>query len=143
GHPGQAHRASLALAEWLCRTADRVDPARVRGPFRRLGRGTSAPDPASLCWLLQRHQNAPVIGQRCAGLSLRSADWNHKFTPDPWRASSPLCPDLGFRYTQARKVYRENQTRPPNLIKAEQFIRKELPGLLQKPALHIQSGIIL
>jgi len=46
-------RASLALAEWLCRTADRIDPARVRGPFRRLGRGTSASDPASLRSLLQ------------------------------------------------------------------------------------------
>ena len=100
GHPGQAHRAGLALAEWLCRTADRIDPARVRGPFRRLGRGASAPDPAILCSLLQRHQNASVIGQRCAGLSPGSADWNHKFTPDPWRASSPLCPGLGFRYTQ-------------------------------------------
>jgi hypothetical protein len=28
GHPGQAHRAGLALAEWLCRTVDRIDPAR-------------------------------------------------------------------------------------------------------------------
>jgi hypothetical protein len=27
GHPGQAHRISLALAEWLCRTADRINPA--------------------------------------------------------------------------------------------------------------------
>jgi hypothetical protein len=27
GHPGQAYRASLALAERLCRTADRIDPA--------------------------------------------------------------------------------------------------------------------
>ena len=27
GHSGQAHRTSLALAEWLCRTADRIDPA--------------------------------------------------------------------------------------------------------------------
>src|SRR6476646_7536136 len=53
--------------QWLCRTADRIDPARVSGPFRRLGRGTSAPNPASLCPLLQQHQNAPVIGQRCAG----------------------------------------------------------------------------
>ena len=26
GHPGQAHRAGLALAEWLCRTVDRIDP---------------------------------------------------------------------------------------------------------------------
>ena len=34
-------------------TADRVDPARVRGQFHRLGRGASAPNPASLCSLLQ------------------------------------------------------------------------------------------
>jgi hypothetical protein len=27
GHPGQAYRTRLALAEWLCRTADRIDPA--------------------------------------------------------------------------------------------------------------------
>jgi hypothetical protein len=27
GHPGQAYRTSFALAEWLCRTADRIDPA--------------------------------------------------------------------------------------------------------------------
>jgi hypothetical protein len=27
GHPGQAHRTSFALAERLCRTADRIDPA--------------------------------------------------------------------------------------------------------------------
>ena len=27
GHPGQAYRTSLALAEWLCRTADRINPA--------------------------------------------------------------------------------------------------------------------
>ena len=34
GHPG---KPGLALAEWLCRTADRIDPTRVRGPFHRLG----------------------------------------------------------------------------------------------------------
>ena len=55
---------------------------------------------ASLCRLLQRRQNAPVIGQRSAGLSPCSAGWNHNFTLYPWRASSLLCPDLGFRYTQ-------------------------------------------
>src|SRR6478672_9307269 len=27
GHSGQAHRTSFALAERLCRTADRIDPA--------------------------------------------------------------------------------------------------------------------
>jgi len=77
GYPGQAYCTSLALAEWLCRTVDRIHPARVCGPFRRLGRGASAPGPAILCSLLQQHPNAPVIGQRCAGLSDCSADRNH------------------------------------------------------------------
>ena len=49
GHPGQANRTSLALAEWLCRTADRIDPARVFGPRHCLGRGASAPNPEILC----------------------------------------------------------------------------------------------
>jgi hypothetical protein len=53
GHPGQTYGAGLALAERLCRTADRIDPARVCGSFYRLGRGASAPHPASLCSLLQ------------------------------------------------------------------------------------------
>jgi hypothetical protein len=99
-HPGKANCTNITLAKWLCRTADRVNPARVRGPHHCLGRSTSAPGPSSLCRLLQRHQNAPVLGQRCAGLSPRSADRNHQFTPDPWRASSPLRPGLGFWYTQ-------------------------------------------
>ena len=77
GHPGQAHRASLALAERLCRTTDRIDPARMPRPYRRLGRGSPAPDPASLCRLLQQDPNAPVIGQRCAGLSPSSAGREH------------------------------------------------------------------
>jgi hypothetical protein len=45
-------------------------------------------------------QNTSVTGQRCAGLSPGSADWNHKFTPDIRRTSSSLRPRLGFRYTQ-------------------------------------------
>src|SRR5271166_5897546 len=53
GHPGQTYSAGLALAEWLCRTADRIDPARVRGSFDRLGRIASAPHPASVRSLLQ------------------------------------------------------------------------------------------
>jgi len=33
----QAHCTGVALAEWLCRTADLIDSARVRGPFHHLG----------------------------------------------------------------------------------------------------------
>jgi hypothetical protein len=54
GNPGQAYRVSLALAEWCCRTADRVGPARVFGPHHCPGRGASASDSAIVCLLLQR-----------------------------------------------------------------------------------------
>ena len=58
GHPGQAHCTSLALAEWLCRTADRIDPARVCGPHHCLGRGASAPDSEILrATITTAHQN--------------------------------------------------------------------------------------
>ncbi len=77
GHPGQAYCASLAMAEWLCRTADRIDPARVCRPSRRLERSASAPSPASLCSLLQQRQDTLVLGQRCTGLASRSANRNH------------------------------------------------------------------
>src|SRR5882672_6991372 len=52
GYPGQAYRTSLALAEWRCRTSDRIDPARVCGPHHCLGRGASAPDSAIVRTLL-------------------------------------------------------------------------------------------
>ena len=36
GHPGQAYGTGLALAVWLCRATDRIDPARVCRSFDRL-----------------------------------------------------------------------------------------------------------
>src|SRR5450759_4622297 len=61
GHPGQANCTSLTLAEWLFRTADRIDPARVLGPRYCFGRGTSAPDSKIIRRLLQLRQNASVF----------------------------------------------------------------------------------
>jgi hypothetical protein len=46
---GKAYCTSLALAEWLYRTADRIDPARVRRPYNCPGRGASPPDSEILC----------------------------------------------------------------------------------------------
>jgi hypothetical protein len=77
GHPGQAYRASLALAEWLCRTADRIDPARVRRSYDCPGRGASASDSEILRPLLQRRQNASVFEQGCTSLSLGTAHRCH------------------------------------------------------------------
>jgi hypothetical protein len=61
GHPGQADGISFTLAEWLCRTADRIDPTGVCGPHHCLWRGAPAPDSAIVCLLLQRDQNSPVM----------------------------------------------------------------------------------
>jgi hypothetical protein len=102
GHSGQAHRTGLTLAERLCRTADRIDPARVFGPHHCLGRGTSAPGSEILRSLLQRRPNASVSKQGCAGLSAGSAIRCHKFTRPFGRTSSPLRSGLSFRYTQAK-----------------------------------------
>jgi hypothetical protein len=52
GHSRQAHCTSLTLAERLCRTADRIDPARVFGSRHCFGRGTFAPDSEILRSLL-------------------------------------------------------------------------------------------
>jgi hypothetical protein len=67
---------------------------------RNSERSSLASHPANLRSLLQRHQNASFLGQRCAGLSPSSADWKYQIGTDPRRTSSPLCPGLGFRYTQ-------------------------------------------
>src|SRR5450759_456516 len=102
GHSGQANCTSLTLAEWLCRTVDRIDPARVLGPRYCFGRGTSAPDSKIIRRLLQLRQNASVFAQGCAGFSPGSAIWRHKFARHTGRTSSSIRSDLDFRYTQAR-----------------------------------------
>jgi hypothetical protein len=96
GNPGQTRRTSLALAECLCRTADRVDPPRVLGSYRRFRRVPSTPNLAILRALLQRRQNASILGQGCANLSPGSADREHQIVSHPGWAPSPLRQGLGF-----------------------------------------------
>jgi hypothetical protein len=45
GHPGHAYCTGLTLAEWLCRTADRIDPSRVSRSRNHLWRGAFASGP--------------------------------------------------------------------------------------------------
>src|SRR6267142_3602308 len=71
------------------------------GPHHCLRRGASAPNPAILCGLLKLRQNASVLEQGCAGFSPGSANRCDQFTRHPGRTSSPLCPRLSCRYTQA------------------------------------------
>jgi hypothetical protein len=48
------------MAERLRRTADRINPARIRGPRHYLGRGASAPNSAIICPLLQPRIRTPI-----------------------------------------------------------------------------------
>jgi hypothetical protein len=95
----RANCTILAVAEWLCRAFDRIDPARVLGPHHCLQRGATAPDSKIIRRLLQLRQNASVFAQGCADFPSDSSDRNHSFTPDPRRASPSLRPGLSFRYT--------------------------------------------
>src|SRR5882724_429844 len=99
GHPRQANCTSLTLAEWLCRTVDQINPARVLGPRYCFERGTSTPDSKIIRRLLQLRQNASVFAQGCADFSSDSSDRKRSFAPGPWWTSSPLLPNLGLRYS--------------------------------------------
>jgi hypothetical protein len=46
------------LAEWIHRTAHRLDPARMPGPCPGHGRGPSTPDPQRLRRLLQSRSHS-------------------------------------------------------------------------------------
>jgi hypothetical protein len=98
----------LALAEWLRRKADRVDPTRVCRPRDRVGRGTPTKDFASLCRLLQRCENAPIIGQGRALIAPGLADRMRHVACATGRPSSPLLQNLVFgthsRYTTRRHL---------------------------------------
>jgi hypothetical protein len=87
------------LAERLCRKIDRINPARVRGPYCRAGRDALAPSPKILCHILQRSENAPIVGQRCAPLAPGPADRHQHVTCSPRWTASPLRPSLSFWYT--------------------------------------------
>ncbi|MGB6805802.1 MAG: hypothetical protein WBE81_04265, partial [Pseudolabrys sp.] len=64
----------------------------------------------------------------------RSADRICQFTRDPRRASSPLCPDLGFRYAQPSRLRLRGRDRAlliwmirlwPNLLGVAQVVQPE------------------
>src|ERR1700738_1636844 len=74
------------------------------GPHHCLGRDAFASGPEILCRLLQLRQNASILEKGCAGFSPGSANRCDQFTRHPGRTSSPLRPDLDFRYTQAKKT---------------------------------------
>src|SRR5712692_785610 len=74
------------------------------GPHHYLGRGAFAPDSAIVCLLLQRDQNASVVGQRRTDLSPGSAGRKPKNVPHPRRTPSPLLQSLGSRVVDVNLI---------------------------------------
>jgi hypothetical protein len=87
GHPGQAYRTGLTLAEWLCRTADRIDPSRVSRSCHHPGRSAFTSDRTQCTTIELGHIG---LWTRCADLAASSAHRSYHFKSDPWRNSSPL-----------------------------------------------------
>src|SRR6202041_2939994 len=56
----RVYGTGLTLAERLCRTADRIDPAGMSGPHHCPGRGASAPHSEILRSLLQLRIRTPI-----------------------------------------------------------------------------------
>ena len=75
----------------VCRTADRIDPARVFGPHHCLGRGTSARDSSFLCRLTTTPSERISLAQGCVDFSPGSANRCNQFT-HPRRTLSSLRP---------------------------------------------------
>src|SRR5258708_5124634 len=59
--------------------------------------------------VLQRSENAPLVGQRCTILAPGAADRSHHVTATPRRIASPLHASLSFRYTQGRAGIRASE----------------------------------
>jgi hypothetical protein len=73
----------------------------MRGSFHRLKR-------SELCRILQtyaRYYNNIRTHRSLDKDAPLSRHRTHQFTPNPWRASSPLCAGLGFRYAHRFKKY--------------------------------------
>ena len=83
------------------RTTDRLDQTRMPGSRDHNWRATPAPYPAFVPAILQRHPNAPVIGQGLTANEIRPGGRPHSSAADPRRIAPSLRPELIFdRHSQ-------------------------------------------
>ena len=83
------------------RTTHRLDQTRMPGSRDHNWRATSAPYPAFVPAILQRHPNAPVIGQGLTANQIRPGGRPHSSAADPRRIAPSLRPELIFdRHSQ-------------------------------------------
>lgn len=89
-------RAATALAEPACRTAHRLDPARMSRLRRGHWGSAPAPDPSTLRRLLQLGADTSVAGEGLSAASSCSGDWGDLVILRPRQTSSRLYSDVIF-----------------------------------------------
>src|SRR5450631_3212335 len=107
GHSRPANRAPIAMAEWPYGTADRLDPAGMSRPCRRLWRAAPAPSAPFLHVLLQWRADTFISEQGCAAAAGYSSRWAHSPDTNSQRITSSLCSDLISDKDRGRRLVHE------------------------------------
>jgi hypothetical protein len=92
----QSDCGALTVAERPRRAPHRLDPAGKPRSLGRVRRSAVASRFEELRFLLQPGPDASLTGQECAGFSAPAEDRPHRSNTNPRRASSSICPGLGF-----------------------------------------------
>jgi hypothetical protein len=90
----QTHICTLAMAERVCRAADRLDPPGMFGPYRGDRRAAPSPHPPVLHGVLQRGAHAPLIRQGCAQCENHSAPRVYRSATYAWWVAPSVCANL-------------------------------------------------
>jgi hypothetical protein len=93
-HSRSSHICTLALAERVCRAADRFDPAGMPGPYCGDKRAAPSPHPCVLHGLLQCSANSSLVRQGCTQWKGRPASGACRRTAYAWWTSPSVRSDL-------------------------------------------------
>src|SRR5437667_5709224 len=119
GHPRSTDLAAIALAECLCRTADRFDPAGMHRPSRRAWRAAPSARAAVVYEILQRDAHTLITEQGCADTARCSGRRAHAVLANLGRIASPIRPDLIFDRDNARRKHGLMQVCPIEPLREE------------------------
>src|ERR1035441_1637216 len=103
------------MAKWICRTADRVDPARVYRSSDRAQRRAPKADPCEILRLLQWVASSCFARKGCAGRAPDQPLRGHRRTCNLGRIASPLRANLVFG-SDSRPTKRDQTTGTTSLI---------------------------
>jgi hypothetical protein len=93
---GSADHAKVAMAKWLLREADRLDPTGILDHIVVFGERNLRHLLRAYADYLQSHPNTPVIGQGLPRFARHRANWPHMSCAHSGRIAPPMRQDLVF-----------------------------------------------